>query len=147
MNTLGRDAIEMLKVTLVMLLAIALVGCGGFTKGKPAAEKAIAHFHESYNQGQFDDIWNEADSKFRTASTKQKYDDFMGRVHGKLGKVTSTINTGWKEASLNFKTKVVMTQKTAFENGEGIETFTFGIDGTNAVLVGYNIQSMDLFSK
>jgi hypothetical protein len=137
----------MLKITLAMFFATALVGCGGFTKGKPAAEKAIARFHESYNQGKLDDIWKEADSKFRTASTKQKYDEFMGAVRRKLGKVTSTSNTGWNVKSFNLKTSVFMTQKTVFENGQGSESFTFAIDGTNAVLVGYNIQSMDLITK
>src|SRR2546425_2935863 len=118
-----------------MLFAAALVGCGGFTKGKPAAEKAIAQFHESYNQGKLDDIWEGADSKFRTAATKQKYDEFMGAVHRKLGKVTSTSNTGWNVKSFNLKTTVFITQQTVFENGQGTETFTFAMDGTNAVLV------------
>ncbi|MGH7972148.1 MAG: hypothetical protein ACREIC_25825 [Limisphaerales bacterium] len=40
-----------------------------------------------------------------------------------------------------------MSQKTLFEKGEGTESFTFALDGTNAVLVGYNIQSMDLITK
>jgi len=40
-----------------------------------------------------------------------------------------------------------MTQKTVFENGQSTESFTFAIDGTNAVLLGYNIQSMDLITK
>ena len=63
---------KILKISLVVFFAAALVGCGGFTKGKPAAEKAIAQFHESYNQGKLDDIWKAADSKFRTAETRQK---------------------------------------------------------------------------
>ena len=138
---------KILKISLVVFFAAALVGCGGFTKGKPAAEKAIAQFHESYNQGKLDDIWKAADSKFRTAATKQKYDEFMGAVLRKLGKMTSTSNTGWNVKSFNLKTTVFMTQKTVFENGQGTESFTFAMDGTNAVLLGYHIQSMDLITK
>jgi len=135
------------KIALVIFSAMALVGCGGFTKGKPAAEKAIARFHDSYNQGKLDDIWKSADSTFRTASTQQKYDDFIGAVRRKLGKVTTTSNIGWNVRSFNLKTTVLMAQKTVFENGQGSESFTFAISGTNAVLVGYNIQSMDLITK
>ena len=126
---------------------MSLVGCGGFVKGKPAAERAIAQFHDSFSQGKLEDIWNGADPQFRTASTRQKYDDFMGAVQRKLGKVTSTSNTGWNIKTFNFKTTVYMVQETAFEKGQGTESFTFGINGTNAVLVGYNIQSMDLIIK
>ena len=136
-----------LKISLVLLFATALFGCGGFTNGKPAAEKAVAHFHDLYNQGKLQDIWNQADPKFRSASTQPKYDDFMGAVQRKLGKVTSTSNTGWRVQSFNLKTMVFMSQKTIFENGEGAESFTFTLDGTNALLVGYNIQSMDLITK
>ena len=135
------------RLTLTILTAGLLLGCGGMTKGKPASEKAIVHFHDLYNQGKLDDIWKESDQKFRTASTKQKYDDFMGAVQRKLGKVTATSNTGWNVQTFNLKTTVYMTQQTIFENGQGTESFTFAIDGTNAVLVGYNIQSMDLITK
>jgi len=130
-----------------VFFAAALVGCGGFIKAKPAAEKAVARFHESYNQGKLDDIWNGSDAKFRTAVTRQKYDEFLGAVHRKLGKVTSTSSVGWNVKSFNLRTTVFMTQKTIFENGQGTESFTFTMNGTNAVLVGYNIQSMDLITK
>jgi hypothetical protein len=139
--------LKILKLTLVLFFAAALAGCGGFTKGKPAAEKAIAQFHESFNQGKLEDIWKGSDPQFRTAATKQKYDDFMGAVQRKLGKVTSTSNSGWKVQSFNLKTTVLMTQQTVFEHGQGTESFTFALNGTNAVLVGYNVQSMDLITK
>jgi hypothetical protein len=85
--------------------------------------------------------------KFRTASKKDKYDEFMGAVQRKLGKITSTSNAGWTVNSYNLTTTVLMTQKTVFENGEGTESFTFEMDGKKAVLLGYNIQSMDLITK
>jgi len=86
---------EKLKIALAILFGAALVGCGGFTKGKPVAEKAVAKFHELYNGGKLEDIWKEADPQFRAAATKQKFDDLMGAVQRKLGKVASTSNTGW----------------------------------------------------
>lgn len=128
-------------------LALLLIGCGGITKGKAASEAAIDHFHQLYNEGKFDDIWNEAHPKFRNESTKDKYDEFMNAVQRKLGKVTSTSNAGWRVNTFNFTTTVLMTQKTVFEQGEGTESFTFQMEGEKAVLVGWYIQSMDLVIK
>ena len=136
-----------LKLAIVALFLMMLAGCGGMTKGKPAAERAVAHFHDLYCQGKLEDIWKDADPRFRSASTKEKYDELMGALQRKLGKVTSTSNTGWRVQSFNLKTTVLMSQNTTFENGQGTESFTFVLNGTNAVLVGYNIQSTDLITK
>jgi hypothetical protein len=128
-------------------IAIILVGCGGLTKGKAASEVAIDHFHQQYSDGKFEEIWKEAHSKFQSASTKEKYTEFMSTVQRKLGKVKSTSNAGWKVNTFNLITTVLMTQETIFEEGKGTESFTFEMDGEKAVLVGYNIQSMDLIMK
>lgn len=139
-----------MRTLLTLLLGCAplfLGGCGGLVKGKAAAETAIARFHDLYSQGKLDEIWKESHPKFKSASKKEKYDEFMGAVQRKLGKVTSTSNAGWKVKSFNLTTTVLMNQKTVFEKGEGTESFTFQMDGDKAVLVGYNIQSMDLITK
>lgn len=135
------------RIALMLLLAAAWAGCGGFIKAKPAAERAIARFHELYNQGKLDDIWTEADPAFRSATAKSKYEEFMNAVSRKLGKVTSTSNANWNVRSYNLKTSVTMIQNTVFANGKGTETFRFAMNGTNAVLLAYNIQSMDLVTK
>jgi Protein of unknown function (DUF4019) len=136
-----------LKICIFALAAVGLFGCGGMIKGKPAAERAIAHFHNLYNEGKVDEIWTDADPGFRSASTKEKYEALMAAVQRKLGKVVSSSNSIWNVRSFNMKTTVLMNQDTKFENGQGIESFTFAVNGTNAVLVGYNIQSADLITK
>src|SRR5438105_417639 len=104
----------MAKKFIAFLCAVLFVGCGGFTKGKPAAERAVVQFHNLYNEGKLDDIWKEANQQFRTASPKEKYNEFMGAVQRKLGKVTGTTNAGWNVKSFNLKTTVYLTQQTAF---------------------------------
>ncbi len=136
-----------LKLALVPLLALLVTGCGVIKKDKSAAENAIAQFHQLFNHGGLEPIWQGADPAFRTASTKQQYDNLMAAVLRKLGRVTSTANTGWNLQSFNLKTTIHMGQHTTFEHGQGDETFTFLIHGTNAVLLGYNIQSMDLVTQ
>jgi hypothetical protein len=132
---------------LIVGLVLFVSGCGGLTKGKPAAEAAIGRFHQQMNEGRFEEIWNEAHEKFRGASSKEKYLEFMSAIERKLGKVQSSKNAGWKVNTVNFTTVVLMNQSTTFEKGSGTETFTFEMKGENALLVGYNIQSMDLIIK
>jgi hypothetical protein len=139
--------LKTLKLALVLFAVMALISCGGFANGKAASEKAIVLFHELYNQGKLEDIWIGADPKFRATATKQKFDELMDAVQRKLGKVTATSNTTWNVKNVNLQTTVLMTQATVFENGQGTESFTFTMNGTNAVLLGYNIQSMDLITK
>ena len=139
--------LKALRITAIILTATVLAGCGGFFKGKGAAETAIAHFHALYNQDDLDEIWKEAAPQFCAASTKPKYDEFMGAVERKLGKVVSSTNAGWNIKSFNLSTTIYMAQNTVFEHGQGTESFTFAMSGTNAVLLGYNIQSMDLITK
>lgn len=136
-----------ITIVLSAYLVLFAAGCGGLTKGKAAAENSIARFHQQYNDEKLDDIWKEAHVKFRSASKKEQFDELMSAVLRKLGKVKSTSNAGWRVNSYNFTTTVLMTQKTVFEKGEGAESFTFEMDGDKAVLVGYNIQSMDLITK
>ncbi len=135
------------KFLFCLLITAALVGCESFTKGKGVAEQAILDFHALYNQGNIDEIWNDAAPEFRTASNRQKYDDFMGAMQRKLGRVTSSSNSKWNIQTFNLKTTVSMVPKTEFENGQGMEAFIFTMDGPNAVLLGYNIQSMDLVTR
>lgn len=136
-----------ITIAVSLYLVLLAAGCGNFVKGKAAAENSMARFHQQYSDGKLDDIWQEAHAKFRSASTKEKYDAFMGAVLRKLGKVKSTSNAGWRVNSHNLTTTVLMTQQTVFERGEGTESFTFEMEGGKAVLVGYNIQSMDLITK
>ena len=131
----------------VILVATALSGCQGLTEGKASSEKAIAHYHALYNMGNLEQIWRESDAEFRNASPRTNFDELLGAERRKLGNVVSTSNSGWNVQSFNLKTRVSMTQDTVFEHGKGTEAFTFKIDGTNALLVGYNIQSLDLMTK
>jgi hypothetical protein len=136
-----------ITIAVSMYLVLCAGGCRDLVKDKAAAENSIARFHQQCSDGKLDDIWQEAHVKFRSASAKEEYDAFLGAVLRKLGKVKSTSNAGWKVNSYNLTTTVLMTQQTVFEKGEGTESFTFEMEGGKAVLVGYNIQSMDLITK
>ena len=119
-----------------------------FSTASLASETAIARFHGLYDQGRLGrKIWTNATPEFCAASTKERIWRVYERSAAQTRKSCFTANEGWNVKSFNFKTTVLMQQKTTFEHGQGTESFTFAMVGTNAVLLSYNIQSMDLIIK
>ena len=116
-------------------------------KGKKAAEQGVAAYHRLYNEGKLKEIYDTSHSKMKAATPEKDFMDFIDAVQRKLGKVTQTKNAGFNVGTFNFVTTVVLTQNTTFEHGSAAETFTFEMNGDNAVLVGYNINSKDLILK
>src|SRR5260221_3865976 len=104
MNTSKTATVAVLGITFLAFMATLLAGCGAITSGKAAAAKAVAQFHAEYNLGKIDDIWDQADAQFRTATTKQQYDDLMEAIQRKLGKVTATSTSNWRVRSIYLQT-------------------------------------------
>ncbi|MGQ0542979.1 MAG: hypothetical protein ACT4O9_14175 [Blastocatellia bacterium] len=136
------------NITIVLLFFVFLIlGCTEAKNARPAAEFAIAEFHERFNHGQIGEIYHAAHSNFKAATTEDEFNKLMNAVTRKLGKVKSTTNQNWNVKAFNLTTTIVMVQNTEFEQGKGTETFTFAIDGEKAVLLGYYINSSDLIFK
>ena len=139
MNPLRRGAVWLL-LGLSMLL---LPGCGAIAS-KERALAAVDTFHQQLNAGDLDAIWNGADEAFRAAAPRDTFEKFVGAVHRKLGRAVKTSGDVWSVNSHNFQTRVVLKQRTQFEHGNGVETFTFVVHGEEVRLLAYNIESMDL---
>jgi hypothetical protein len=138
-------AARVLRFTVLALAVLwGMSGCSGITSAKPKAEAAVSVFHDQLNAADFDAIWNSASDKFHDNAPRPKFDKFIQAVRSKLGRVTGTSNAGWRVGNFNFKTTVVLQQKTTFEHGSGTETFTYVVHGDEVKLEGYNVQSMDL---
>lgn len=133
----------------LLLFGAALLasGCPGMFKGKKAAEQGVAAFHRLYNEGKLKEIYDTSHSKMKAATPEKDLIEFLDAVQRKLGKVTKTANAGFNVGTFNFVTTVVLTQNTTFERGSAAEVFTYEMNGDNAVLVGYNINSKDLILK
>jgi hypothetical protein len=138
---------KMHVLTLAVMIVPTLTGCAGMWEGKEAGDRAVAKFHEQLNDEKLAEIYADAHSKLKEATTEKEFLEFVGAVRRKLGKMTSTSMSGVNIKSVNLVTSIVMTQETTFEHGKGTETFTFELDGDRAVLVGYKIDSKDLIVK
>ena len=112
-----------------------------------AAEQAVADFHKKYNAGQLAEIYSAPHSKLKGVTKEQEFLDYLNAPHQKLGKTTKTSNVGYNVETSDSTTTVVLMQTTTFERGIGIETFTFGMDGSKPMLLDYHIRSKELTSK
>jgi hypothetical protein len=143
--TTERPKVIFWKGTLIatcLFVAFLLWECGsGFYQGRHLAKGSVDHFHQELNDGQYDQIYQEADSRFRGTGGEPKIIQFLGAVHAKLGNTSSEEMTNIVVNATTNGTFIVTTYRTTFANDTAQETFTWVKNGTALKLVGYNIQS------
>lgn len=128
------------KFIAVFLGALVSVGCNP-VKSTAEAEKSAAEFHALFDAKEYERIFDTAHADFKASQPKAQTINFIQSVREKLGAVKSTKRTGWQANSFNMKTNAILTFETEFENGKGMETFTYRVEGKDAVLLGWNVNS------
>ena len=129
---------------LAVAAAFLLTGCGDTVGGKTAAEPEVAKFHDRINAGQYEAIYANSDPDFQKAAPKDKVLALFAAIERKLGHFKSASEITWNVRTFNMTTNAVLAYKSAYERGEATETFTFRVSNGKAVLVGYNINSLDM---
>ena len=132
---------------LAFLLALFMTACSPVKSKRDAENLAVPHFHAQYNASRFTEIYNEATKDFRSATKKEEYDQFMAAVRRKLGAVKTTESRTWNVNVTPAGTQISLSYKTEFENGSGLEQFTWLDNGQGPKLMGYNINSNTLITK
>lgn len=123
------------------LAAIALSGCGKLAREKDLASDAMDQFHERFNAGDFDKIFDTADADFQRARPRGEFLNYIEAVHGKLGDYKNCDNHGWSTNFINSDTTVTLHYKTTFTKGTGDEEFVYRVSGARATLQSYQINS------
>jgi hypothetical protein len=106
----------------------------------PAAG-SIRRFHERLDAADFAAIWADADESFRQSVPRADYERFMTNAHARLGNVVATANVRSTPVGAGPGATLLLAQNTTFQNGAGLETFTFLVTPDGARLIGYNLQS------
>jgi hypothetical protein len=132
------------------LAAFVLVaGCSfsDMSAGQGEAQKSVTSFHALLNDGRFDEIYDGASDEFRGGTARKHFEELLGAVLRKLGKVTGTQTKTWRVNSWNMRTFVELAQSTRFERGDAEESFRFAVQDGKARLIAYNIQSQELIVR
>lgn len=140
------DRMKLFGIALFLASLLVAPGCG-VNKGKEAAELNVAEFHAKLDSGDFAGIYRTSHSDFRNDSQEGDFVTFLETVHTKLGPIVGTEQTGWNIGAFNLKTNVTLMYKTTFVAGDALETFSYRIEGDQALLFGYNINSRALFTQ
>ena len=134
------------SIVAMFALIAAVLGCGtmdAFKKAGPAADK----FHAQFNSGEFDAMYDDSDDGFKKNTTKEEWLEFVTAVRTKLGTVKDQKQSGWFVNANAGGTFATLKYEVEFTEGTGEETLVFRIDGDEAKLFSYNINSKELITK
>jgi Protein of unknown function (DUF3887) len=125
---------------------VALIGCAVVAACSPSAdtkvaEDAISSFHADLNAGNFDTIYDRSASDMKAATSKDKFAKILNAVHSKLGLFKSGKSDGWNDNVTTGGHFVTISYQASYERGAAAENFVYRVEGPQAVLAGYHINS------
>jgi hypothetical protein len=128
-------------VVVAILYGLFWLGWSIYSYKKPAGAFASA-FHEEYNQQRFDQIYDNADQRFRDATPKAQFGPFMSRIQTGLGMAhESSVDYIKLETNTGGKLVVAVVHTHFDKDPAAQETFTLMAAGERLTLVGYKVNS------
>ncbi len=126
---------------------VALTASCSLTKGREQAERAVEQFHKQFNAGQYQEIYQQSDAKFKEAVTETEFVQLLEAIRRKLGTVENSTQIGWRGNATTMGTVAMVDYDVQFSEGKGTEQFSFLISGEQANLLRYNVDSPLLITK
>lgn len=137
---------QLMSLILVCVLSLTAGACG-ITKHKENAEKGVARFHQQLNAEQYHEIYVQSDKLFQQSATEADVVALFRAVHAKLGTVKNATAQGWHVNATPQGTFVTLGYDVEFSEGKGVEQFVFKVNGNEALLFNYNVNSPLLITK
>lgn len=131
------------KAVIVGMLALVLAACNP-VENLEQSDAAIAQFETQYSAGNLDRMWGMTGEELREVTTREEFDDLYQFINMRLGKIVSSERSGFNLNTNNGVTRTVITMRTEFENGSGIQTYTFHGNGEEMTIVGWFVDSPEL---
>lgn len=131
---------------LIAALVILLAGCSMSADTK-MAEGAVERFHTMLDAGQFQDIYAESADDLKKVTTQEKLTALLEAVHRKLGVMKSSMKQSWNVNYHTSGTFITLIYATAYQGGDAREQFMYRLEGADAKLAGYYINSDALVLK
>ena len=120
-----------------ILCLLVLVACSGSAD----AQRAVAEFRARAAQKLYGEIYGSAAQEFRDATSEEQFMQFMAGLDRKLGSWQSAPDPQWLDRRGPAGHIVTLTYDSTFERGPAVEQFTWRIEDSEAVLLGYNVNS------
>ena len=124
----------------VALCALALSACNPVADTK-AADAGVVAFHQAMDAGRYAEIYDQSSTEMKSTTSRDDFIKLLGALHTKLGAFQSGATTNWNDNSTTGGHYVTLERSAKFARGPGTETFVFRMDGAEAKLAGYHVNS------
>lgn len=111
------------------------------------AEKAVENFHLQLNSEEYPRIFAQSHKEFKDAIGESRAIEYFGAVRRKLGKVKGADLKNWEANNANSRTLIALSYETQFDEDKAREEFIWLINGDQAILFRYNVDSPTLVTK
>ncbi|HEY1262382.1 MAG TPA: hypothetical protein VGF06_02595 [Terriglobales bacterium] len=139
---LQRSAIWWMLLLGALLASLLIWSCGRSVYAwYKVGDQAVAAFHARLDQEHYDEIYRNTTSEFRQTGTEASQVDFFRSVHEKMGDFKRGQLVGFNFNTTTKGTTLVLTYQSEFTRGGGRETFTWFLNGGDARMIGYRINS------
>ena len=109
---------------------------------------AVDKFHSQFNNGQYREIYLNADTSFKKNTKESDFIELLESVKRKIGSVISKSENGIQANGFESSGITVNVQfKTKFTDGEASEQFVWIVKNKEAKLGSYTITSPELIKK
>ncbi|HEU0143402.1 MAG TPA: hypothetical protein VFQ47_01335 [Nitrososphaera sp.] len=139
-----------LKVSILLISALLVSACVSIESDRQAvkiAGKGVDNFHRQLNAEEYQQIYAQSHQEFRSAVGEAKAIDYFSFIRRKLGKVKRAELKNWQENNQNNRTLIALFYETEFDEDKAREEFIWLINGNEAILFRYNIDSPTLVTK
>jgi len=113
----------------------------GMSAGARLSDDSVRHFHSQLDSDAFADILSESDAAFQNSGNRDEIIKFLSGVHSKLGLSRGFTRTNIFVNATTSGTFIRVTYKSAFDQGNAVETFTWRKADGNLKLLRYDINS------
>ena len=130
----------MRKLIVAAAALIAVAGCAS----KRSAEDAVNRFHQMADSGRYHDIYVDTDPELKRITSEEQMTGLLSQIHERLGTVRTSRESGFHVNANNGVSRVRLTYTTEFTGGTATENFNYRVEGGQARLAGYHIDSPNL---
>ncbi|SRR6266851_3348578 len=130
----------------LILSTFCIISCGSDER-KKVADKAVRDFHEKLNSRKYSEMYNDADTEFKSSISQPEAIAYFRSVNTKLGSVKQSALKSWEIKVAPGQTLVALFYETDFSEGKAWEEFIWSVHADQAVLFRYNINSPLLVTK
>lgn len=129
-------------VAIVLLFGYFAWQCGSaMSAGARFSDEAVRRFHSQLDSEKYIQILDESDEAFQNSASRDETLKFLSGVHSKLGASRSFTRTNIVVSATTSGTFIRVSYKSAFDQGDAAETFTWKKTSDRLRLFHYQVNS------